>query len=113
MREVLKHDTVEEAVMIEIDEELTEISRRYLPEWSDCSDLASSSGEDETARRVAMSCFDNPRATVRFEDAFGYFLNNFRGTEDNADEVELFDVIIMDALDPDDFGDFVDVLYNE
>ncbi len=57
-------------------------------------------------------------ATVCFEDTFGYFLHNFRGNRDEVDGEEdnkdkLFDVIIMDALDLDDFGYFVDIFYNE
>ena len=99
--------------MIEIDEELTCLSREYLPEWSDCSDILviheRSSGDGEEMSSL-VSCFDDPRATVHFEDAFGYFMENF-GDEDEDDEdydeddekgEELFDAIIMDALDPDD-----------
>ena len=102
LREVLKHNTVREAVMIEIDGELTNISRTYLPEWSDCSDIMA-----ESDNIVASSCFDNSRATVHFEDAFGYFLGKFGkdynegyGNETVEEEKLLFDVIIMDALDP-------------
>jgi spermidine synthase len=35
LREVLRHRTVERAVVVEIDPQVIEISRRYLPEWSD------------------------------------------------------------------------------
>ena len=63
------------------------------------------------------SCFYDPRATVHFEDAFGYFLEHFGDDDDDGDgtaeDEELFDVIIMDMLDPDDSGVFEDVLYNE
>ena len=97
--------------MIEIDGELANISRTYLPEWSDCSDILGSE---------VTSCFDEPRATVHFADAFGFFLNEFGDSEtdssddtDDDDDEDLFDVIVMDALDPDDFGPFVDILYNE
>ena len=76
LREVLKHKSVDEAVMIEIDEELTNVSRIYLPEWSDCSDISSSLG--------VSSCFDDPRASLYFEDAFSFFLNEF-GDEDDDD----------------------------
>jgi len=102
LREVLKHKSIDEAVMIEIDEELTNISRIYLPEWSDCSDISSSLG--------VSSCFGDPRASLYFEDAFRFFLNEF-GDEDDDDHdsattdddyEDPFDVIIMDALDPDD-----------
>ncbi|KAL9189904.1 hypothetical protein ACHAXT_009579 [Thalassiosira profunda] len=109
LREVLKHSTVEEAVMIEIDGELANASRTYLPEWSDCSDMLGSDAD---------SCFDDSRASVRYEDAFGYFLEHFGDDDDDeeqdsADYEEPFDAIVMDALDPDDFGPFVDKLYND
>ena len=102
-------------VMIEIDGELTNVSRTYLPEWLDCSDivvLVLGSG-DKKEEVDTKSCFDDPRATVHFEDAFGYFLEHFGdGNDDGTAEDEgLFYVIIMDALDPDDFGVFVDVSY--
>lgn len=125
LREVLKHRSIEEAVMIEIDQELAELSQTYLPEWSDCSDImVIESGESVTATAsdtTSLSCFNDPRATVYFEDAFGFFLDEFGVDEDTEDETahskdddeEQFDVIIMDALDPDDFGHFVDKLYNE
>ena len=65
MREVLKHKSITEAVMIEIDEELTCLSREYLPEWSDCSDILviheRSSGDGEEMSSL-VSCFDDPRS---------------------------------------------------
>ena len=45
---------------------------------------------------------------MHFEDAFGYFLENSGDDDDDddgtAEDEELFDVIIMDTLDPDDLG---------
>ena len=101
LREVLKHNTVEEVLMIEIDEELVGICREHLPEWSDCSDLV---GSD------ANSCFDDSRANVSFQDAFGWFIDNFGG---ETNKREKFDVIIMDALDPDKFVEIVGALYKD
>lgn len=71
LREVLRHRTVERAVMVDIDPQVIEVSRRYLPEWSD-------------------GAFDDPRAEVRIEDAVRYL----RETEDR------FDVIISDLTEP-------------
>jgi spermidine synthase len=34
LREVLRHDCVEQAVMVDIDKELVRLSQEYLPEWS-------------------------------------------------------------------------------
>lgn len=87
LREVLKHETVEEVIMVEIDELMVETSRQYLPEWSDCSDLEGS----------AHSCFDDPRATVYFEDAIQWFIDRFGGEKPIA-KADQLDVIIMDAL---------------
>ena len=105
LREVLKHNTVEEVVMVEIDEELVHICREHLSEWSDCSDVEGSDAE---------SCFEDSRATVIFADAFAYFIDHF-GNPSSGDEVEeeKFDVIIMDALDPDQFVEIVGNLYKD
>ena len=90
LREVLKHKTVEKAVMIEIDEDVVELSREYLKEWSDCSDLVGSSN----------TCFEDPRAEVRYEDAMQYFISAFPSNEAVGGSVDKFDVIVMDSLDP-------------
>ena len=101
LREVLKHKTVDEVVMIEIDGELVGMCREHLPAWSDCSDFI---GSD------ANSCFDDTRANVSFQDAFGWFISNFGG---DSPRREKFDVIIMDALDPDKFVEIVGALYKD
>ncbi len=101
LREVLKHNTVNEVTMVDIDGRLIELCREYMPEWSDCSDL---NGSD------ADSCFDDSRAIIEFKDAFGWFIHSYGGEEMRE---EKFDVIIMDALDPDDFIAIVGNLYND
>eukprot|EP00559_Dactyliosolen_fragilissimus_P004283 CAMPEP_0184866438 /NCGR_PEP_ID=MMETSP0580-20130426/22345_1 /TAXON_ID=1118495 /ORGANISM="Dactyliosolen fragilissimus" /LENGTH=856 /DNA_ID=CAMNT_0027366133 /DNA_START=152 /DNA_END=2722 /DNA_ORIENTATION=+ len=107
LREVLKHKTVEKVKMIEIDEEMVEFSRKYLPDWSDCSDIQGST----------KWCGDDPRAELYFEDALAWFIDNYHKDEDDSDdeesteEVELFDVIIVDALDPEDDVPFAQLLY--
>mmetsp|Transcript_21139 Transcript_21139/g.42064 ORF Transcript_21139/g.42064 Transcript_21139/m.42064 type:complete len:670 (+) Transcript_21139:51-2060(+) len=101
LREVLKHKTVQEVVMIDIDGEFVQLCRKYLPEWSDCSDLVGS---------TTPSCFDDDRARVYFEDAFQWFIDRFAAGKRHADpEEDFFDVIIMDACDP--TNDFVTKLY--
>lgn len=42
LREVLKHNTVDEVVMIDIDRELIAMAKEHLPGWNDCSDLVES-----------------------------------------------------------------------
>jgi len=99
LREVLKHKTVEKVVMVEIDGELVELCTEYLPQWNRCDDIQGST----------EICFDDPRAQVDFRDAFAWFIDSF-GDKDNLKD-EQFDVIIMDALDPDRFVDIVGSLY--
>ena len=108
LREVLKHSTVEQAVMIEIDEGVVDLSRDYLPEWQDCSSIA-----HHAHKGSAPWCFDDKRADVRFEDAMAYFIDNFgpyKGKGDNDDESK-FDVVVMDCLDPNDDIPFAKLLY--
>lgn len=85
LREVLKHKSVEEAVMIEIDEMMVNVSRQYIPEWSDCSDLVGS----------VPWCVDDSRAKVYYEDALAWFIDRY--SQDNS-SIEPMDVVIMDAL---------------
>ena len=86
LREVLKHNTVEKLVMIDIDQVMVEASRKYLPEWSDCSNLVNR----------AANCFEDMRAEVHFEDAFAWFKNRYLDLSKSTEEK--FDVVIMDAL---------------
>lgn len=85
LREVLKHNTVEKVVMIDIDQGVVDLSREFLPDWNDCSMLKGS----------APSCFNDPRSEVHCTDAFAWFIERFGGEELLE---EPFDVIIMDAL---------------
>lgn len=71
LREVLRHRTVERVVAVEIDPLVIDISRRYLPEWSD-------------------GAFDDPRAEVRIEDAARYL----------QETPDRFDIIISDLTEP-------------
>jgi spermidine synthase len=74
LREVLRHPCVERAVLVDIDEQVVEASRRFLPS-------------------VAAS-MDDPRAEVRCTDAIEY-IRNAHGE---------FDVAIVDSTDPVDFA---------
>lgn len=100
LREVLKHKTVENVTMIEIDEMMVDVSRKYIPSWSDCSILEGST----------PSCFDDPRVEVQYRDAFAWFIDNF--PPDSPALAEPFDVIVMDALDPQIQKAFVNALYD-
>lgn len=70
IREVLKHPSVEEAILAEIDERVIDISKQYLPSIS--------------------QALDDPRCTVMVGDGI-----KFVQEQKNA-----FDVIIVDSTDP-------------
>jgi len=71
LREVLTHKTVKRAVMVDIDEEVVDVCRRFLPSWH-------------------QHAFDDLRAELHFADARKYL-------EESSDK---FDVIIIDLVDP-------------
>jgi len=70
LREVLKHDAVKRAVLVDIDEEVIEVSKKFLPTLS--------------------VGFSDPRAIVVNEDGYKYI----------QDYEKEFDVIIVDSTDP-------------
>ena len=88
LREVLKHKTVTTATMIEIDKEMVNVLRKYIPEWSDCSNLVGS----------ADSCFDDPRTELYYGDAIAWFIDRYLEYDGSNDSPERYDVVIMDAL---------------
>lgn len=84
LREVLKHSTVEKVTMIEIDRQLMDLVKEYLPEMSDCSNLAGR----------AANCFQDELLELEVQDAKEYFLQS------DANTKESFDVVIVDAIEP-------------
>ena len=80
-----------------------DLSRQHLPEWQDCTSISHHEGR-------ADWCFDDTRVNAKFEDAMAYFINNFE-REGTANEHDQYDVIIMDALDPNDEIEFAVYLY--
>ena len=71
LREVLAHRSVENATMIDLDREVVELCRAHLP------------GHHQGS-------FEDPRVTLRHEDARGYLQSDGVG----------FDVMVMDLVDP-------------
>lgn len=71
LREILAHKTVEKVVMIDIDKDVIELSKKYLPEWSE-------------------GAFDNPKVKTIYMDARKYL-------EETKD---IYDVIISDLTEP-------------
>jgi spermidine synthase len=77
LREVLRHPTVEEAVMVDLDGDVVSLCREHLPFYSD-------------------GAYDDPRAEVVIDDAWRY-LRERAGKR-------RFDVIIGDLTDPGPIG---------
>ena len=71
LREVLSHESVARVVMVDIDREVVELCRRYLPNHH-------------------RGAFDDPRAELHYADAFEFL----EATEDR------FDVVVIDVPDP-------------
>lgn len=71
LREVLAHRSVERATMVDLDPEVVELCRKYLPNHH-------------------RGSFDDLRTNLIHEDARGYLQNTS----------ELYDVIILDLVDP-------------
>jgi spermidine synthase len=78
LREVLKYRSVEEAVMVDIDEEMIRVARVYLKEWH-------------------QGAFDDPRARIVIDDAWNY-------VKEAVKRGEKFDVVISDLVDPEPGG---------
>lgn len=103
LREVLKHKTVEAAIMLEIDEELIPIVREHLASMSDCSDLLGR----------ANNCFDDELAHLKFTDGRQWFVDQYGTSSSVTPEYKELDIIILDALDPEDGSVISDQLYND
>lgn len=86
LREVLKHNTVEKVVMLEVDAEVSKAAKTYLSEWNNCTGFVPG----------IESCFDDPRLDVHNVDAVDWFAKNF--PSENVPESDRFDVAIIDAL---------------
>ncbi|MCX8126957.1 MAG: fused MFS/spermidine synthase, partial [Dehalococcoidia bacterium] len=71
LREVLKHRSVRRVVMVDIDREVVEMSKSYLPAWSD-------------------GAFEDPRLELVHTDARKYL----------EETRERFDVLVLDFPDP-------------
>jgi spermidine synthase len=83
LREVLRHQGVERAVMVDIDGELVDLCREHLAE-------------------MHHGAFDDPRADVVIGDALAYL----------RESTELFDAIVIDLTDPSEDGP-IGELYSE
>ncbi|ODV59696.1 spermine synthase [Ascoidea rubescens DSM 1968] len=75
LREVIKHQSVQQAILVEIDELVIELSKKFLPNMA--------------------SSFNSPKVKVILDDGFKYLKNSSFLNESNK-----FDVIITDSSDP-------------
>lgn len=75
LRELLRHPSVEDITMVDIDREVVELCQKYLPQWS-------------------QGAFQNPKVKVYYMDAREYI--------QKTDKV--FDIIYMDLTEPVDDG---------
>ena len=71
LREVLKHDCVQRATQVDIDERVTRVSEQFFPQLCESN--------------------DDPRAELRFDDGIAYVKNAEPGS---------IDVIVIDSTDP-------------
>ncbi|MEZ5854776.1 MAG: polyamine aminopropyltransferase [Hyphomicrobiaceae bacterium] len=71
LREVLKHPSVEKAMLVEIDRSVVDLSLQYYPE-------------------IAAGAFDDPRSELLIADGLKYV----------AETTERFDAIIVDSSEP-------------
>ena len=71
LREILKHPSVEHVLMVDIDKEVIDLCRTYLPQWN-------------------AGSYDDPKVKLIFEDARKYL-------EESNDK---WDVIFMDLPEP-------------
>ncbi len=86
VRELVKHHSIEEIVMVEIDNLVIEAAKKYLPSLS--------------------NTLDHPKLNLKIEDGIAY-VNN---CEDNS-----FDLVIVDSTDPVGPGEglFTKAFYNQ
>lgn len=94
VREVLKHKSVTDVTMVELDEKVVSVSKEYLPTISDCSDIVGSKS----------SCFDDDRLSLIFTDAFAYVKDKFGSEGANGK----FDVLIADVNQPENQNEYND-----
>ncbi|MEK6683342.1 MAG: polyamine aminopropyltransferase [Nitrospirota bacterium] len=71
LREILRHKSVEHVLMVDIDQDVVEACKKYLPEWHQGS-------------------FDDPRVKLEYRDARKYL----------EETTDVYDIIIIDISEP-------------
>lgn len=98
LREVLKHASIEQVELVEIDQAVAEISQEWL--WNQCDDFL-----------PVSSCRDDPRVELYYQDGVEWFQERYGNP--TAEEQPRQDVIILDVLNPEDNVDFSEVFYDD
>ena len=83
LREVLKHKGVKKVVMIEEEPDVIQVSKKFFPEYYDCS----------TIEGIVHNCMDDTRVELFFSDVHDWVMTQY---EEETDDI--FDVIVMDEL---------------
>lgn len=83
LREVLKHKGLEKVVMVEEEPDVIQVSKKFFPEYHDCSTIVG----------IAHNCMDDPRVKLIYNDVYDWIADQY--LEDTKEE---FDVIVMDEL---------------
>src|SRR2546430_17331533 len=73
LREILRYPTIKRAVMVDIDGEVVELCKKYLPE-------------------MHQGAFDDPRSATRHEDARGYL-------ERTSERVDFITIDLVEPLE--------------
>lgn len=85
-RELLKHESLEEVVMVDLDQVVVDVSKQHLPEWN-------------------AGSTDDPRLKLEYTDAYAWL--------NRSDELTgTFDIIVMDICDPVEAGPGI-ILYTQ
>jgi len=91
LREVFKHNTVHKVTMIEMDEQLVQLSRKFLPKWNDgCSGIITD--------RAGSGCFDDPKVEWIHHNAVAWFQERYLSNASAQHSRNKYDVIFMDVL---------------
>ena len=107
LRETLKWASVEHVTMVDLDPDVIDASRRFLPSYSKCTGFG------------AASCFDDDRLDLYTEDFIAWFdkhIGNDICEKQEEKKDLLYDVIIIDLLDTEELPEgqaWAEHLYSE
>lgn len=95
LREVLKHKCVKDAIMVEIDQNIISLAKKYFPSMSTGLQLQPRSSTKTADLEKETGKFIDPRVQLNICDGFEYLKKISLGPQDNK-----FDIIITDSSDP-------------